>query len=272
MTKLLSSLALAAALVVSTACDVVELVAQGQTGSFERTLPVSGPVVVDVRTGSGDIQIKTGPAGTVRVVGRIHARGVALSESAASRVSAIEKAPPIEQAGTTIRIGDRGNNPVYQHVSISYEITVPANTQIQSTTGSGDLTIGNMRGSITAQTGSGNIDIAETGGDVHAQTGSGDIRARAVGGTIRAHTGSGDIEIRQTARADAEMQTGSGDVQLILADNAAFDLVARTGSGAIHVTQPIATRVQSRNRLEGAVRGGGGRVNVHTGSGSITIR
>ena len=273
MTKLLSSLTLAAALVFSTAaCDVIELAAQAQTGRFERTLPISGPVVLEVRTGSGSIQIKTGPTDTVQVLGLIRAREDLLNNSAASRIAAIEKAPPIEQAGTTIRIGQHGNDPLYQNVSISYEITVPANSQIQSMTGSGSITIGNVRGSITAQTGSGSIVIAETAGDVNAQTGSGSIHARAVGGAIRAHTGSGDIEMRQTVPADAEMQTGSGDVQLILADNAAFDLVARTGSGAIHVTQPIATRVQSRNRLEGTVRGGGGRVTVHTGSGSITIR
>jgi DUF4097 and DUF4098 domain-containing protein YvlB len=184
-------------------------------------------------------------------VGHIRARGTILNDSAASRVSAIEKAPPIEQAGATIRIGQRGTDPLYQNVSISYEITVPANTHIQSMTGSGDITIGNVRGSIAAQTGSGRIDIAETGGDVNAQTGSGDIRARAVGGAIRAHTGNGDVEMRQTARADADVQTGSGSIQ---------------------VTQPIATRVQSRHRFEGTVRGGGGRVSVNTGSGSITIR
>jgi hypothetical protein len=31
-------------------------------------------------------------------------------------------------------------------------------------------------------------------------------------------------------------------------------------------------RVQSRHRLEGTVGGGGAKVNVSTGSGSITIR
>jgi hypothetical protein len=61
-------------------------------------------------------------------------------------------------------------------------------------------------------------------------------------------------------------------VQLDLAEGAGFDLVAHTGSGGIQVAQPITTRVQSRHRLEGTVGGGGGRVNVQTGSGSITIR
>ena len=31
-------------------------------GSFEKTLKVSGPVNLDVETGSGDIEIRTGPS------------------------------------------------------------------------------------------------------------------------------------------------------------------------------------------------------------------
>jgi hypothetical protein len=291
MTQLLSSLALAAALVLSTAaCDVIEVAAQAQTGGFDRTLPVNGPVVLEVRTGSGDIQIKTGADDSVRVIGHIRAGGLSLGDSPADRVRAIEKAPPIEQTGTTVRIGQTGDNPLYRNVSISYEITVPANAQIQSRTGSGSQMIGSVRGSVNAQTGSGRIQIAETGGEVRAQTGSGDIdidraggrldaqagsghiHARAVAGAIRAQTGSGDVEMTQTAQGDADVQTGSGHVQLNLTENAAFELLARTGSGSIRVAQPMTTRVQSRHQLQGTVRGGGARVNVHTGSGSITIQ
>jgi hypothetical protein len=272
MNTLLSSLALGVALVLTSACDVVEVAAQTETGTFDRTLSVSGPVVLDVRTGSGDIQITTGPGNSVHVIGRIRARDLVLGASAAERIRQIEKTPPIEQDGATIRIGETSNNPTYENVRISYEITVPADTQIQSRSGSGDQRIGSVRGPVSAQTGSGDIDIAESRSDVRAQTGSGDIHAGAVGGAIRAQTGSGDIEMTQTTKADADVKTGSGDVELVLAGNAAFDLVAHTGSGSIRVSQPMSARVQSRHSLEGTVGGGGASVRVNTGSGSITIR
>ena len=78
MTKLLFSLSLAAVLVSSAACDVVNVAAQTQTGTFERTLQVKGPVSLVVTTGSGNIQIRTGSGQTVHVIGRISARGRAL--------------------------------------------------------------------------------------------------------------------------------------------------------------------------------------------------
>jgi len=43
----------------------------GAEGTFSRTLAVSGPVDLDVQTGSGDIQIRTGAPGTVEVRGRV---------------------------------------------------------------------------------------------------------------------------------------------------------------------------------------------------------
>jgi putative adhesin len=289
MTKLLFSLSLAAVLLSSAACDVIDVAAQTQTGTFERTLQVNGPVNLSVTTGSGDIQIRTGSGATVHVIGRIRAGGRVLDDPAA-RISEIEKNPPIEQTGTTVRVGSTGDNPLYRNISISYEITVPANADIRSVSGSGSQAIGSVRGSVTAQSGSGTINIAEAGGDVRARTGSGDIRieragglvdastgsgsihAGSIGGAIRAHTGSGDVEMTQVASADADVRTGSGDVRLDLADNAGFDFSARTGSGSIQVRQAISTRVQSRHRLEGSVGGGGAKVNVSTGSGSITIR
>lgn len=272
MTKILSALAFTAVLVSSAACDVVELAAQTETGSFDRTLPVNGPVVLEVRTGSGDITIKTGPSDSVHVIGRIRAGGIFQNVSAASRISQIEKAPPIEQDGTTVRIGDTHDNPIYEDVGISYEITVPTNTQIQSRSGSGRQTIGSVSGSVSAHSGSGSIEIVGAGGDVQAQTGSGSIHARSVGGAIKARTGSGGIEMTQTGQADADVQTGSGSVRLTLGESAGFELVASTRSGGISVAQPMTTRVSSRHRLEATVRGGGARVNVRTGSGSITIR
>jgi len=291
MTKLLFSLSLAAVVMSSAACDVIEVAAQTQTGSFERTLQVSGPVSLSVTTGSGDIQIRTGSGETVHVVGRIRAGGGAVAlDDPAARISQIEKNPPIEQTGSAVRVGATGDNPLYRNISISYEITVPANADIRSMSGSGSHTIGSVRGSVTAQSGSGSINIAEAGGDVRARTGSGSIRieragglvdastgsgsihAGAIGGAIKAQTGSGSVEMTQIANAGADVRTGSGNVRLDLADNAGFDFSARTGSGSIQVRQAMATRVQSRHRLEGTVGAGGAKVNVSTGSGSITVR
>src|SRR5687767_10069284 len=82
-------------------------------GTFERTLTVDGPAELSVRTGSGDISIRTGEGGRVQIVGRITARS-RLGESAPERIRQIEAAPPIEQTGNVVRIGDTRNDERYR--------------------------------------------------------------------------------------------------------------------------------------------------------------
>jgi DUF4097 and DUF4098 domain-containing protein YvlB len=248
--------------------------AQAQArGTFERTLAVDGPVELSVRTGSGDIDIRTGTDGRLQIVGRITAGHRVAEQDAADRIRQIEATPPIQQTANVIRIGDTHNDPRYRDISISYELIVPANTQITSQTGSGDQTIGSVSGAVRAQTGSGDIGIERIGGKLDAQTGSGDIRVSAVAGAVRAQTGSGDVEVAQISKADVAVHTGSGDVRLTLPTDAAFTLTARTGSGSIDTLHPLQVQgEQRRNRVQGTVRGGGNRVDVATGSGSIRIR
>ena len=242
-------------------------------GSFERTLAVTGPVDLHVRTGSGDISIRTGDGQRVQIVGRISVSARHFGTSAPEAVKEIEAAPPIQQSGNIIAIGDTQNDPKYRHVSISYELIVPADTRINSKTGSGDQTIGSVRAGVRAQTGSGDIRIDDIGGGLHAQTGSGDIKVRSIGGAVRAQTGSGSVDLTQVEHADVDVHTGSGVVHVRLPGDAAFHLTARTGSGSIDTLHPIAVEGRRRrNRLEGTVRGGGRRVTISTGSGSIRIR
>jgi DUF4097 and DUF4098 domain-containing protein YvlB len=267
-------LVLAGSLLTASACGGIDLSTSAQTrpqGRFERTLTVSGPVNLSVRTGSGDVDIRIGTSDRVQVVGRITA-GRRL-ENAEERIRQIETAPPIQQTANTIRIGDTNDDPRYRDVSISYELIVPATTQVNSQTGSGDQRIGRVSGAVHAQTGSGDILIEATGGGLDAHTGSGDIRVNAVSGAIKAQTGSGDIEVAQIQKADVDVQTGSGDVRLSLPADAAFTLTARTGSGSIDSTHPVQVEGRRRrNHLDGVVRGGGNRVDITTGSGSIDIR
>ena len=253
-----------------TACDVVEIAAQSERarGTFERSLTVTGPVELNVRTGSGNIDIRTGTGDRVQVTGRVSASsrdGV----DAAERVRRVESTPPITQSGNVITIGDTNNDPTYRNVGISYELVVPANTRVTAQTGSGSQTIGSVDGPVRAQTGSGNIRIQRTGGSLHAQTGSGNIEAESVGGEVRAQTGSGSVEVRQIARGDVTVQTGSGSVTLTLPQDAGYTLNAQTGSGSISTSQPLTVQGRiGRNRVSGTVRGGGNMVQVRTGSGS----
>jgi hypothetical protein len=279
-------------------------------GTFDRVLAVNGPVDLDVRAGAGQIQIRTGPNDSVHVMARIRAGASWSGRDAADRVKQIEAAPPIEQDGGTVRIGDTRSGGIFQNISISYDITVPADTRLRSHSGSGDQAIGNLHGPIDAHAGSGDIQIAQTMGDVQASTGSGRIDLERTDGNLVARTGSGRVHITQIGGGDVDVSTGSGDitvagasgrlraraasgdivvegrpgqdwdlhtasgsVALQLGEPAAFDLHARTGSGSIETNHPLtALTLGSRRDVQGTAGGGGAKVNVSTASGSIRIR
>ncbi|HEV8523831.1 MAG TPA: DUF4097 family beta strand repeat-containing protein [Terriglobales bacterium] len=260
-------------------------------GSFERSLKVTGATDIDVKTGSGDISVRQGEPGTVRIAGRIKARSGWLADTGMSpeeRVRNLEQNPPISQTGNSIRIGHIDDPELKRNVSISYEITVPAETRLRSESGSGNQSIDGVKGPVRAGTGSGNVTISSVSDEVRAETGSGDLSLRALGsgvyantgsGNIRAtsvsgrfvgQTGSGDVRIEQSRLRHVDIQTGSGN---IFAEGVGGTLIVSTGSGDI--------TVEGKQAGEWKLEAGSGTIHVrlpsdaafdlraHTGSGRI---
>jgi len=256
-------------------------------GHFDRTLTVSGPVDLDVETGSGNIVVRAGGSGQVEIHGKIHA-GWHMSGDVEQRVHDLEANPPIEQNGNTIRVGHIEDHDRTRNISISYEVIVPAETKLHSSSGSGNVHVDGVAGPAEATSGSGNVSLNNIGGEVHARSGSGDIDLNSVHGNARVSTGSGtvhamgiagsftgssgsgDVRLEQTAPGDVDVSSGSGTLEIKGAKGA---VKAQTGSGNI-VAQGDPTG-------EWKLRTGSGSVEVqfpdqaaydlfaHTGSGSI---
>jgi DUF4097 and DUF4098 domain-containing protein YvlB len=241
-------------------------------GSFQRTLTVSGPVDLDISTGSGRIEIRSGSSNRVEIRGEIRVGNSFFRRNADAVVRDIEASPPIEQTGNQIRVGRIENERNRDGVSISYQITVPRNATVRSHTGSGSQEITGVDGPVDAGTGSGRIRIANIKANVSASTGSGAIVAEGITGGLHARTGSGSITVDGNPGDRWDLDTGSGSVFVRLPQQAAFDLDAHTGSGSVTVGHPltISGRLR-RNEVSGKVRGGGVALDVRTGSGSIRI-
>ena len=279
-------------------------------GTFDRTLTVNGSVSMDLTTGSGSVTVRTGGSNQVVIHGVVRASNDWFSGDGDSAVRAVTSNPPIEQSGNTIRIGYNLPSEARNHVSISYEVTVPADTSLQAHSGSGDIGVQGLRRSVavtagsgdvnlrdlgpqssartgsgtikgqdialpfTAHTGSGGIQADLTGsGDADVESGSGGVRLRGVKGGLRARTGSGDITVDGTVGGSWNLRTGSGSVSMSLGSGQGFNLYAHTGSGSIHSDLPITVQGSlNRHELKGSVRGGGPEVEVSTGSGDIELR
>ena len=211
-------------------------VAQQASGSFDRTLTVTGPVDLEVRSGSGSIEVRTGQAGRVEISGRVKAGdwGAFRSRSSAEeRVRRVEASPPIEQTGNRVTLGRIDDEDVRNHVSISYTVIVPPETTVLSKTGSGSHLIEGIRGGVVATSGSGSIRVRGVGGNVQASTGSGSILADTVAGSFSASSGSGSIDgVSVNGRITVKSSSGG----IAVSQSGAGPTEASTSSGSIRLT------------------------------------
>lgn len=161
------------ALSVVTVVCLLSAFASAADGSFERTLQVTGPVNLQVETGSGNIEVRTGGANQVQITGRIKINDWFGGNNGEEKVKRLEANPPIQQSGNDVRIGHIDDPELRRNISISYEVVVPADTQLRSHTGSGNQTVGGIHGPAEVGSGSGGLKISDIGGSVRADAGSG---------------------------------------------------------------------------------------------------
>lgn len=286
------------------------------SGSFERTVDVDAPIVLDVTTGSGYINISAGKTHQVEIKARVKISSRSFlgifkrsSEDSLAMLAEVEANPPIELVNGVLKVGHFSDSKLRKNVSVSYDIIVPASTEVVSHTGSGSQEISDVAGPVDARAGSGRVRLNNIGDSVIARSGSGSITANEIAGAFDAKAGSGSIRLTQVAPGDVKVRTGSGSsvldgvvgglqvwagsgrvevsgrqegnwsidtgsgsVKIRLPEDAAFELDAHTGSGGIRIEHPLTVQgTISKKHIQGDVRGGGNRLAVETGSGSIRI-
>jgi DUF4097 and DUF4098 domain-containing protein YvlB len=223
------------------------------TGHFERTLQVSGEVELEVLSGSGNITVHQGAKGSVSVLAKIHANNGSWlfgSGNVEERIQRIEQNPPVAQQGNKITLGRIEDRELTRNISIDYDVTVPAQTRLNSQTGSGDQMVSGLQLPVTVKTGSGNVTVEHVAADtrvssgsgdlklnsikgvLYCTTGSGNVRAQDIAGDVFATAGSGNIEVQQSAGGSAKAETGSGNIRL---NGVKGGLRAQAGSGDIHI-------------------------------------
>jgi DUF4097 and DUF4098 domain-containing protein YvlB len=160
--------------------------------------------------------------------------------------------------------------------------------------GSGDITARDIRGATELRAGSGDIFAENMSSRVQAETGSGDIRIRYAGGELKALSGSGSIHVREAKSAmrlrsssgevqvesllvpgsSWEIETASGDVDLILPAASQFNLDADARGGEVESDfSLVGTTVSGSSRvLRGAVGQSSDWIRISSRSGTIRLR
>jgi len=216
-------------------------------GSFERTLAVNGPVAMEVESGSGEVIISRGAAGSVRVRGEFEVYG-RLDESPSEKIAALQQDPPVVQQGNSIRLTRPRD--VFGAVRINYTITVPEETSVRASSGSGRIEVSGLRGPVRLESASGGLRLLDVSGDAETRSSSGSQQLTNIGGSARTRANSGSLTL-ENVRGEVRVEAGSGRVTIahpgarvyaetrsgeIRVDDAPSDVHAEAGSGSINVS------------------------------------
>ena len=113
------------------------------------------------------------------------------------------------------------------------------------------------------------------GGPLDLQTNFGDIEVRdAVKAELVLETNSGKVYFSGGLEDDVgehRVESGFGNVHLVLPADAAFDLDAETDFGSIKTDFAVTVSEFEEKHMVGKVNSGGPSLQIHTDSGNITL-
>jgi DUF4097 and DUF4098 domain-containing protein YvlB len=198
------------------------------------------------------------------------------------------------------------------NVSVSYKLKVPEKASVEVKSISGDIHLASIGGeakvrSVSGDVGvlgaagvdvnltSGDLTLENIVGDVYIKSVSGDIKVKSVKGSIELSSVSGDITLKDVSEArtvsgksisgditymgtimpggNYELKSHSGNVEMKIPANSAFDFEANTFSGVIDTDFAIETMGKiSPKEIHGTVNKGGARIRMTTFSGNIDLK
>jgi len=139
--------------------------------------------------------------------------------------------------------------------SARVSISVPATTNINTSTVSAEALINGVRATVKANTVSGMLTLDDIVGDVSANTVSGEIECHALEGDFKGNSISGALTVQASRLGQIKLNTVSGDITLDLTDGRA-QIQSNSVSGDVTVRIP---------------QGGGYDVAARTASGHVVI-
>ena len=210
-------------------------------------VPVHGSTV-RLSAGSADVRVTQAAGGELRLTGTAH-------------YSLIRSTVTWYRTPSGVVVSPRCHF-VAGVCSFDLHAIVPEGKRALISTGSGNVTLANVSGPVSAGTGSGDVSgNAVSGANVAFKTGSGNISVAGLAGAkVTASSGSGDVTLTFTeVPANVRVSTGSGNISLVLPrGNTLYRVNAATDSGGRVVTVPTSSASQHV-------------ITVSAGSGNISI-
>jgi hypothetical protein len=257
---------------------------------WNKKYTVGGHPSLHVGTDDGNISIVPGPAGEIQA--DVQTDGYSIPGDVHVSESQVGDAVRLDVKGPSMHFHLFGNG----HNSVAITVHVPPDSDLDVSSGDGNVISQPINGNIRITTGDGNITVTGLKGVVKLHTGDGNVQGSDLDGTLAADTGDGRVQVRGrfdslnlksgdgTIDADATpgskipagggwtLHTGDGRVNLKLPSDFTADLSVHTGDGHISLDFPVTVAgSMSGSSIHGKMNGGGGQLTVTSGDGSIHI-
>jgi hypothetical protein len=168
------------------------------------TFQTPGQVSLDVKLGSGEVEIETAEVSETMV--ELDGRDDVIEDAGIeSRDRGDGHEITVDLSKAQRRFG-RGQDVVVR-------ISAPLGADLKCRSGSADIEGRGQLGAVDVETGSGEVRLDDLSGDAKVSAASGDIDIKSVAGEAKINAASGDIEIQSVGR-DARINSASGDIQL----------------------------------------------------------
>lgn len=240
---------------------------------FQKTLTANGHTALTVCGNSGIVHVTGVDGDKILISAKIHKSNWHAIGNGDEMKQVVDH-PPIQQSGKSVKVGDSATcgEKALPNVDVDYDISVPKDSTVKVTSGSGSIQLDSVKGFAVAKIGAGDIVANAIGSDTLLETGSGSITATGLKSGLRADTGKGDLTISGTPEANWQMRTGNGNIHFQSDPTAKFSLDAEAGSGTVDSTLPSPLSGHIANGvLRGPVRGGGPAVKMYTVAGNIDV-
>ena len=169
----------------------------GAAVPFEQSFDC-GPSALDVSTIRGKIEVTPGEPGRIVVMGTATVRVDWNVPANAADLRKVADNPPISRR-PDLQVTFSRRPAEQRAVTVSYQVRVPAETEVATTSESGATTVRAVARAVVIRTQSGAVDVMQLGGTAAVTTGSGSVTVDGVAGALTVTTNSSSITARSVA-------------------------------------------------------------------------
>jgi Putative adhesin len=210
------------------------------------TFATPGPVTLEVKIPSGDLDVETGDTAETAVELEVHGR----DSDELERNTRIEMRRRGDGYEVVVDAERNSGIGLFRGRSGDYRVrvTAPHDTTLGAQVASADIRGRGRYAEVDLKAASGDIEVEQVTGDASINTASGDIEVERVGsgkinsasgdvrideatGALSVNTASGDIELRSVASGEVKVNSASGDVEVGIAKGSRLWVDAQSLSG-----------------------------------------